>query len=73
MNESTARVQDSLGQSVECQALQVGGVLLGGSALFRTNGLTQFGARHLVSRIGGDPFSNAGEADDSVQLPIGLW
>lgn len=53
--------------------LQIGGLLLGGSALFRTNGLTQFGARHLVSRVGGDPFSNVGEAEDSMQLPIALW
>ncbi|DBA81456.1 TPA: hypothetical protein ACH3X1_007240 [Trebouxia sp. C0004] len=52
---------------------QIGAVLLGGSALFRTNGLTQFGARHLVSRVGGDPFSNIGEAEESMQLPIALW
>ena len=53
--------------------VQAGGILLGGSALFRTNGLTQFGARHLVSRVGGDAFGNAGEAADAVQLPISLW
>ncbi|KAL3152428.1 hypothetical protein ABBQ32_001479 [Trebouxia sp. C0010 RCD-2024] len=53
--------------------LQVGGLLLGGSALFRTNGLTQFGARHLVSRVGGDPFSNIGEDEECMQLPIALW
>jgi len=53
--------------------LQVGGLLLGGSALFRTNGLTQFGARHLVSRVGGDPFSNIGENEECVQLPIAFW
>lgn len=53
--------------------LQIGGLLLGGSALFRTNGLTQFGARHLVSRVGGDPFSNIGETEESMQLPIALW
>lgn len=53
--------------------LQVGGLLLGGSALFRTNGLTQFGARHLVSRVGGDPFSNLGENEECMQLPIALW
>lgn len=52
---------------------EAGGILLGGSALFRTNGLTQFGARHLVSRVGGDAFGNAGEAADAVQLPISLW
>lgn len=55
------------------QELQIGGLLLGGSALFRTNGLTQFGARHLVSRVGGDPFSNIGETEESMQLPIALW
>ena len=53
--------------------VQVGGLVLGGSALFRTNGLTQFGARHLVSRVGGDPFSNLGETEEAVQLPIALW
>lgn len=53
--------------------LQIGALLLGGSALFRTNGLAQFGARHLVSRVGGDPFSNMGEAEESMQLPIALW
>ena len=53
--------------------IQIGALLLGGSALFRTNGLTQFGARHLVSRVGGDPFSNMGEAEESMQLPIALW
>lgn len=47
--------------------------MLGGSALFRTNGLTQFGARHLVSRVGGDPFDNIGEIEKAVQLPIALW
>lgn len=47
--------------------------MLGGSALFRTNGLTQFGARHLVSRVGGDPFSNMGESAEAAQLPIALW
>ncbi|KAL0044156.1 hypothetical protein WJX82_001436 [Trebouxia sp. C0006] len=52
---------------------QIGALLLGGSALFRTNGLAQFGARHLVSRVGGDPFSNMGEAEESMQLPIALW
>jgi len=53
--------------------IQIGALLLGGSALFRTNGLAQFGARHLVSRVGGDPFSNMGEAEESMQLPIALW
>lgn len=53
--------------------VQVGGLMLGGSALFRTNGLTQFGARHLVSRVGGDPFNNIGENEEAVQLPIALW
>lgn len=53
--------------------VQVGGLVLGGSALFRTNGLTQFGARHLVSRVGGDPFSNMGETAEALQLPIALW
>ena len=47
--------------------------MLGGSALLRSNGLTQFGARHLVSRVGGDPFSNIGETEEAVQLPIALW
>ena len=59
--------------SPKCHNLQVGALLLGGSALFRTNGLTQFGARHIDSRVGGDPFSNTGEAEESVQLPIALW
>ena len=53
--------------------MQAGALLLGGSALFRTNGLTQFGARHMVSRVGGDPFSNTDEKAGSVQLPIALW
>ena len=53
--------------------MQVGGLMLGGSALFRTNGLTQFGARHLVSRVGGDPFSNIGENEEAMQLPVALW
>lgn len=70
-------LQVTLG-AVACAAkllirLQVGGLLLGGSALFRTNGLTQFGARHLVSRVGGDPFSNIGEDEECMQLPIALW
>ena len=65
-------VQLSVQQGLHMR-LQVGGLLLGGTALFRTNGLTQFGARHLVSRVGGDPFSNIGEHEESVQLPIALW
>lgn len=55
------------------QEQKAGALLLGGSALFRTNGLTQFGARHMVSRFGGDPFSNTDEKAGSVQLPIALW
>ena len=27
----------------------------------------------MVSRVGGDPFSNMGEAEESMQLPIALW
>ena len=51
---------------------QAGGILLGGSSLFRTNGLTQFGARNLVSKVEGDPYSLP-DNNDTVQLPIALW
>lgn len=46
---------------------QVGGVILGGSALLRACGKTHFGARKLISEVGSAVEDNGSVEDGSVE------
>ncbi|CAD7701013.1 unnamed protein product [Ostreobium quekettii] len=56
---------------------KVQGMLMGGSALFRANGQTQFGARKLISLVHGADNEEGGlqnlDGVATIDLPIAMW
>ncbi|GMH33554.1 hypothetical protein BSKO_01388 [Bryopsis sp. KO-2023] len=55
---------------------EVSGLLMGGSALFRTNGQTQFGARKLISQLHGVDYEEGMmglQRPKRLDFPIVLW